>query len=97
MDDRGPNGEQGYTFNPWIGCTRVSPACDHCYAAGAKNKLGVKWDAPVAVGLRIRHGRRVARSSAAPSAKAADSAFSRRCATRWTRWRRTRCATASGV
>jgi protein gp37 len=21
------------TFNPWIGCTRVSPGCDHCYAA----------------------------------------------------------------
>jgi protein gp37 len=21
------------TFNPWIGCTRVSPACDRCYAA----------------------------------------------------------------
>ena len=21
-----------YTFNPWWGCTRVSPACDHCYA-----------------------------------------------------------------
>ncbi len=21
------------TFNPWIGCTRVSPACDDCYAA----------------------------------------------------------------
>lgn len=21
-----------HTFNPWIGCTRVSPACDHCYA-----------------------------------------------------------------
>jgi protein gp37 len=21
------------TFNPWIGCTRVSPACDACYAA----------------------------------------------------------------
>lgn len=20
------------TFNPWMGCTRVSPACDHCYA-----------------------------------------------------------------
>jgi protein gp37 len=20
------------TFNPWIGCTKVSPACDHCYA-----------------------------------------------------------------
>ena len=21
-----------HTFNPWIGCTEVSPACDHCYA-----------------------------------------------------------------
>ncbi|SMP31994.1 DUF5131 family protein [Shimia sagamensis] len=21
-----------HTFNPWIGCTKVSPACDHCYA-----------------------------------------------------------------
>lgn len=26
-----------HTFNPWIGCTKVSPACDHCYAE--------KWDA----------------------------------------------------
>lgn len=22
-----------HTFNPWIGCTKISPACDHCYAA----------------------------------------------------------------
>jgi protein gp37 len=22
-----------HTFNPWIGCTKVSPACDFCYAA----------------------------------------------------------------
>lgn len=22
-----------HTFNPWIGCTKVSPACEHCYAA----------------------------------------------------------------
>lgn len=21
-----------HTFNPWIGCTQVSPACDNCYA-----------------------------------------------------------------
>ncbi len=21
-----------HTFNPWIGCTAVSPGCDHCYA-----------------------------------------------------------------
>ena len=20
------------TFNPWIGCTKVGPGCDHCYA-----------------------------------------------------------------
>jgi protein gp37 len=22
-----------HTFNPWYGCTKVSPGCDHCYAA----------------------------------------------------------------
>lgn len=21
-----------HTLNPWVGCTKVSPACDHCYA-----------------------------------------------------------------
>lgn len=21
-----------HTFNPWIGCSRISPGCDHCYA-----------------------------------------------------------------
>ncbi|MEN9813915.1 MAG: hypothetical protein RL479_2601, partial [Verrucomicrobiota bacterium] len=21
-----------HTFNPWIGCTKVSPGCLHCYA-----------------------------------------------------------------
>lgn len=21
-----------FTFNPWLGCQKVSPACDHCYA-----------------------------------------------------------------
>lgn len=21
-----------HTFNPWIGCTKISPACDNCYA-----------------------------------------------------------------
>jgi protein gp37 len=25
------------TFNPWIGCTNISPGCDHCYAE-AQNK-----------------------------------------------------------
>lgn len=32
------------TFNPWIGCTAVSAACDHCYAeALSKARLGVAW------------------------------------------------------
>lgn len=32
------------TMNPWIGCTKVSPACDHCYAEDlATNRLGVTW------------------------------------------------------
>lgn len=33
-----------HTFNPWIGCTKVSPACDHCYAETlATGRLGVGW------------------------------------------------------
>ncbi len=30
----GPKGElfPGYTFNPWVGCTKVSDGCAHCYA-----------------------------------------------------------------
>lgn len=30
------------TFNPWIGCTKVSPGCDHCYAEtlDARHKWG---------------------------------------------------------
>lgn len=33
-----------HTFNPWIGCTRVGPGCDHCYAADlSKARLGVEW------------------------------------------------------
>lgn len=33
-----------HTFNPWTGCTKVSPACDHCYAEGwAKRSRHVAW------------------------------------------------------
>lgn len=47
------------TFNPWIGCTRVSPGCDHCYAArdnerrkwvsawGAERRRTKTWGDPV--------------------------------------------------
>ena len=33
------------TFNPWWGCVRISPACDHCYAEQfAKRKTRTKSD-----------------------------------------------------
>lgn len=40
-----------HTFNPWTGCVKVSPGCDHCYAEGwskrAGDKVG-KWGAGAA-------------------------------------------------
>ncbi len=29
-----------HTFNPWWGCTKVSPACDHCYAEALAKRRG---------------------------------------------------------
>lgn len=35
-----------HTFNPWVGCTKVSPGCDHCYAEGWAKRSGlVTWGA----------------------------------------------------
>ncbi|MBL4857608.1 MAG: phage Gp37/Gp68 family protein [Erythrobacter sp.] len=36
-----------HTFNPWMGCTKVSPACDNCYAADMMDtRYGrVRWGA----------------------------------------------------
>jgi protein gp37 len=36
-----------HTFNPWIGCTKVSPGCDHCYAEASMDKRlhVVQWGA----------------------------------------------------
>jgi hypothetical protein len=36
-----------HTFNPWIGCTKVSPACDNCYAEAMMDKRygRVTWGA----------------------------------------------------
>lgn len=45
------------TFNPWIGCTRISPACDGCYAAHLmETRMGrAVWGGPGAgVGTRSR-------------------------------------------
>lgn len=29
-----------HTFNPWLGCTKVSPACDNCYAETWDRRFG---------------------------------------------------------
>lgn len=29
-----------HTFNPWWGCTKVSPGCVHCYAEGLSKRTG---------------------------------------------------------
>jgi protein gp37 len=29
-----------HTFNPWVGCTKLSPACDHCYAESWAKRTG---------------------------------------------------------
>lgn len=45
----GPNGEPGFTFNPWIGCTKILgsdpslSACLNCYAETAAIKLETEW------------------------------------------------------
>ena len=36
------------SFNPWYGCTKISPACDHCFAENMANRFpntfgGAKW------------------------------------------------------
>lgn len=50
-----------HTFNPWIGCARVSPACDGCYAEALMGQPGrfgpprALWGGPGAgVGTRSR-------------------------------------------
>lgn len=35
-----------HTFNPWWGCVKVSPACDHCYAEAWAKRVGCSvWGA----------------------------------------------------
>ncbi|MBL3562497.1 DUF5131 family protein [Rhodovulum sulfidophilum] len=32
-----------HTFNSWIGCTKISPACDNCDAAAWDARWGNSW------------------------------------------------------
>lgn len=29
-----------HTFNPWVGCSKISPGCDHCYAESWAKRTG---------------------------------------------------------
>jgi protein gp37 len=29
-----------HTFNPWVGCTKIGPGCDHCYAESWAKRTG---------------------------------------------------------
>jgi len=42
-----------HTFNPWVGCTQISPACDNCYAKA--------WDQRFFSGPSLHWGAGVAR------------------------------------
>jgi protein gp37 len=62
------------THNPWVGCTRVSPACDNCYAAHLmETRMGrVVWGGPgKGVGTRDRTSEENRRKPLAWNRKAA--------------------------
>src|SRR4051812_4471262 len=42
-----------HTYNPWIGCTRISPACDLCYAVTERGEGG-RFERVVWGGARSR-------------------------------------------
>lgn len=48
------DGTPGSTWNPIVGCTHVSPGCDHCYAAAVTHTRlqGI----PLYTGLTVRNG-----------------------------------------
>ena len=43
-----------HTFNPWIGCTKVSAACDNCYAEAWDNRFGGERWGPHAARTRTK-------------------------------------------
>jgi protein gp37 len=41
MGENSKIGWTHHTFNPWIGCTKVSDGCDHCYAESLSKRTGL--------------------------------------------------------
>lgn len=46
----GPDGvmRPGFTFNPWWGCQKIAPECEHCYADTFAHRLGLDLWGPTA-------------------------------------------------
>lgn len=65
-----------HTFNPWIGCTKVSAACDHCYAEAWDHRFGGE-----------RWGPKSARTRTSPANWRKPLAWNRQAAERGTRYR----------
>lgn len=49
---QGPDGQPGETWNPTLGCSKVSPGCDHCYAINVAHRAMQ----PAHVGLTVKSG-----------------------------------------
>jgi protein gp37 len=48
----------GYSFNPWWGCVKVSPGCEHCYAETFSKRTGHSIWGPAATTQRRTFGDR---------------------------------------
>lgn len=54
------------TFNPWVGCTKVSPGCDHCYAEALDKRH--RWKGATHWGAGVERMRTSASNWAKPLA-----------------------------
>ena len=54
------------TFNPWIGCTKVGPGCDHCYAEALDKRH--RWGGATHWGAGVPRNRTSAANWAKPRA-----------------------------
>jgi protein gp37 len=58
-----------HTFNPWVGCQRVSPGCEHCYAEAYDKRVGgaPKKSRPDPSKPLLRWGPKAPRTRTSPS------------------------------
>lgn len=62
------------TFNPWIGCTKVSPGCDHCYAEVLdRNRFSRTLPDAVLVGREIQRPQVIHWGPGAPRHRTSES------------------------